>query len=112
MNKKSLLVVLLVALALNGCTIVRIYSTSGNEVALTDSKGQSGEAFKLEHRISFDYTSSVDVQEVLRERYGSGQKFENVSVKVKVKPEDFLINLVTLGIAQSKTFEITGDKVR
>lgn len=111
MNKRSLFAGLLALTALNGCTIARIYSTSGNEVALTDST-QSGEAFKIEHRITFDYTGAVDVQEVLRERYGSGHKFENVSVKLKVKPEDFLINLITIGIAQSKTFEISGDKVR
>jgi hypothetical protein len=112
MNKKSLLAAFLAITALNGCTIARIYSTSGNEVSLTDSARPSGEPFKIEHRISFDYTGAVDVQEVLRERYGSGQKFENVSVKLKVKPEDFLMNLITFGIAQSKTFEISGDKVR
>jgi hypothetical protein len=112
MNKKSFLAAILAITALNGCTIARIYSTSGNEVTLTDLDRQSGEAFKIEHRITFDYTGAVDVQEVLRERYGSGQKFENISVKLKVKPEDFLINLITLGIAQSKTFEISGDKIR
>jgi hypothetical protein len=112
MNKKSLFLGVVCVALLNGCTIARIYSTSGNEVSLTDAKHAGGEAFKIEHRISFDYTGAVDVQEVLRERYGSGHRFQNVSVKLKVKPEDFLINLVTLGIAQSKTFEISGDKVR
>ena len=112
MNIKSLLAGLLALTTLNGCTIARIYSTSGNEVALTDTDRQSGEPFKIEHRIMFDYTGAVDVQEVLRDRYGSGQKFENVTIKLKVKPEDFLINLVTFTIAQSKTFEISGDKVR
>jgi hypothetical protein len=112
MNKKSLLVGFLALTTLNACTIARIYSTSGNEVTLTDSNASAGEPFKIEHRISFDYTSAIDVQEVLRERFGSGQRFENVSVKLKVKPEDFFINLLTLGIAQSKTFEISGDKSR
>jgi hypothetical protein len=102
---------LVVVSALNGCTIARLYSTSGNEVVLTDVANQSGEAFKIDHRISFDYTSAVDIQDVLRERYGSGHKFENVSVKLKVNPEDFFINLFTFGIAQSKTFEISGDRI-
>ncbi len=112
MKKKSLLAAIFAIAALNGCTIARIYSTSGNEVTLTDSPSHTGEPFKIEHRIMFDYTGAVDVQEVLRERYGSGQKFENVSIKLKMKPEDFLINLVTINIAQSKTFEISGDKIR
>ena len=105
------LLVVVVLIALNGCTIARLYSTSGNEVILTDSPNDSGEAFKIEHRISFDYTSAVDIQEVLRERFGSGQKFENVTVKLKINPEDFFINLFTFQIAQSKTFEISGDRV-
>lgn len=112
MNKKHLLAGLFALSALNGCTIARIYSTSGNEVSFTDSNSKSGDPFKIEHRITFDYTSAIDVQEILREKYGSGQKFENVSVKLKVKPEDFLFNFFTLGIANSKTFEISGDKVR
>jgi len=97
--------------ALNGCTIARLYSTSGNEVSLTDLPNQSGESFKIEHRISFDYTSAVDIQDVLRERYGSGHKFENVTVKLKVNVEDFFLNVFTFGIAQSKTFEISGDRI-
>jgi hypothetical protein len=112
MIKKHFLAGLFVLSALNGCTVVRIYSTSGNEVSLTDSSEKGGEPFKIEHRITFDYTSAIDLQEILREKYGSGQKFENVSVKLKVKPEDFLFNLFTFGIANSKTFEISGDKVR
>ena len=112
MNKKHLLAGLFVLSALNGCTIARIYSTSGNDVSLTDSTSKGGDPFKIEHRLTFDYTGAIDVQEVLREHYGSGQKFENVSVKLKIKPEDFLFNLFTLNIANSKTFEISGDKVR
>lgn len=95
-----------------GCTVARIYATSGNDIAMTDSSPAGGESFKIEQRYMFDYTGAVDVQELLRERFGSGHKFENVSVKIKVDVPDALINLVTFGIAQSKTFEISGDKVK
>lgn len=78
---------------------------------MTDTTKSGGESVKIEHRLVFDYTGAVDVQEVLRERYGSGHQFENVSVKIKQEPVDIIVNIFTLGLAQSKTFEISGDKV-
>lgn len=95
----------------SGCTLVRIYATSGNGVHLTQAKSVSGQPFKIQQRVVFDYTSVVDVQELIREKFGSGHEFQNVSVKVKSDFVDFLLNLVTLGIAASKTLEISGDKI-
>lgn len=54
----------------------------------------------------------MDVQKLLRDRFGSGHKFENLTVKIQQDPEDVLINIVTLGIAPAKTFEISGDKIK
>lgn len=107
----KLLVILACLIATTGCTVARIYSTSGNSVAMTDTAG-SGESFTIEHRLVFDYTSAVDVQELLRARYGTGHQFENISVKIRQDPIDVIVNIFTLGLAQSKTFEVTGDKVR
>lgn len=112
MNFKSVCMGLVTMGMLSGCTMARIYSTSGNDVSLTDNANKSGEAFKIEKRITFDYTGAIDVQEVLRERFGSGHEFENVSVKLKADVPDFFLNLITIGIAQSKTFEISGDKIK
>jgi hypothetical protein len=112
MRLRSILVLGLLALVSSGCTIARIYSTSGNSVAMTDASKVGGEAFKIEHRRVFDYTGAVDVQELLRDRYGSGHQFENLSVKIKQEPVDIIVNIFTLGLAQSKTFEVSGDKVK
>ncbi len=98
--------------ALSGCTMARIYATSGNEVSLTETNPAGGESFTIEHRIVFDYTAAMDVQELLRNRYGSGHEFQNVTVKLKIDVIDYLLNFVTLGLANSRSFEITGDKVR
>jgi hypothetical protein len=99
-------------IAFSGCTTARIYATSGNDISMTKVSSSGGEAFKIEHRLIFDYTSAIDVQELLRERYGSGHQFENVTVKLKVEVPDFLLNLVTFGIAASRSFEISGDKIK
>lgn len=102
---------LLVMLVAPGCTMARIYATSGNEVSLTETSSVGGESFTIEHRIVFDYTAAVDIQELLRKRYGSGHEFQNVTVKLKIDPVDYLLNLITIGLANSRSFEITGDKV-
>lgn len=96
----------------SGCTIARIYATSGNKVALTETNPAGGEQFVIRHRLLFDYTGALDVQELLRARFGSGHEFQNVTVKIQTDVVDFLLNVVTLGIANSRSFEITGDKVR
>lgn len=111
MKLRLFVMLTLIASMSSGCTLARIYSTSGNSVSMTDTTKSGGEAVKIEHRLVFDYTGAVDVQEVLRERYGSGHQFENVSVKIKQEPVDIIVNIFTFGLAQSKTFEISGDKV-
>ena len=112
MKLRMFVMLALVTSMSTGCTLARIYSTSGNAVSMTDTSKSGGEAFKIEHRLVFDYTGAVDVQELLRDRYGSGHQFENLSVKIKQEPIDIIVNIFTLGIAQSKTFEISGDKVK
>ena len=105
-------VLLICAGLVSGCTLVRIYATSGNEVALTQVSSGGGEQFKINHRQVFDYTGSVDVQELLRDHYGSGHVFQNVTIKYKNDVVDILLNLVTLGLASSRSFEVSGDMVR
>jgi len=104
---------LFVALALvSGCTFARIYSTSGNTVALTTLQQGESESFTLSKHMVFDYTGAVDVQELVRSKYGAGGTVENVSIKVKSTFGDFMLNLITLGLAKSKHFEVTGDYIR
>lgn len=111
--RKFLWVGLCLALGLpvSGCTVARIYATSGNRISLTEVDPGAGEPFRITHRIMFDYTSAIDVQEILRDRYGSGHQFQNVTLKLKSDVGDFMINLVTFGLAQSKSFEISGDRL-
>ena len=103
---------LLIAALASSCTMARIYSTSGNTVALTTIKPGRAESFTITERRIFDYTNALDVQELLRKKFGSGVMVQNVTVKVQQDPADFLLNLVTIGIAQSRTFEISGDLIR
>ena len=98
--------------AMAGCTALRIYATSGNTIALSTLRQGQSESFTVVKHTAFDYTGAIDVQEIVRTKYGSGVTLQNVSVKVKMTVGDFFLNMVTLGIANSKHYEVTGDAVR
>ena len=95
----------------SGCTIARIYATSGNQVSLTEVSSGPGEQFEIRHRQVFDYTGSIDIQELLRAHYGSGYAFQNITIKLTNDAFDVMLNLVTIGLANSHTYEVSGDKV-
>lgn len=97
---------------LSGCTYSRIYSTSGSTVALTTLQQGAGEQFTLSKHMAFDYTGAVDVQELVRSKYGAGGTAQNVSIKIQGTVGDFFLNLITLGLANSKHYVVTGDYVR
>jgi hypothetical protein len=68
------------------------------------------ESFEFHERLVFDSTGSIDLQAYFRREYGSGHDFRNVSVRLEVGFIDYILNLCTLGIANSQTVEITGDR--
>ncbi len=112
MRNAALLAMAFVWIGLSsGCTVARIYATSGNQVAFTQQGAGGGEQFKVHKRFVFDYSGGFDIQEVLRERYGSGHEFQNVTVKLKYSGLDVLLNVLTLALANSRTVEVSGDMV-
>jgi hypothetical protein len=68
-------------------------------------------AFKIHERLWFEGENSetINVQEHLREEFGSGHAFRNVSIHLKIDGLDWALNIMTLGFANSRTLEITGD---
>ena len=72
------------------------------------------EHFKTSKRIVFDYTGAFDVSEVLADvmQGKQGDAVTNLTVTVKSGVGDFFINLFTLGLANSRTFQVEGDLVR
>lgn len=69
-------------------------------------------AFKIHERAWFSSAESIDVQEHLREEFGSGHEFRNVTIRIKIDVLDLALNIGTLGIANSQTIEITGEMHR
>lgn len=66
-------------------------------------------AFKIHERLWFDAAESINVQEYLREEFGSGHDIRNVSIEMKIDLLDYALNFVTLGIANSLTIEFSGE---
>ena len=67
-------------------------------------------SFEIHENLSFDDAKSIDVQEYLREEFGSGYQFGDVSVRIEIGFFNWMLNLCTLGIANSQTIVITGDR--
>jgi hypothetical protein len=68
------------------------------------------ESFKIRERSIFDSTGSIDIQELLRNEFGTGHEFQNVSVKLRVGLVDYIFNIFTFGIANSQTVEVHGNR--
>jgi hypothetical protein len=66
-------------------------------------------AFEIHERVWFDAAESINLQELLREEYGTGHSFRNVSLRIKIDVLDLALNIFTLGIANSRSLEVSGD---
>jgi len=121
-------------------TVARVYATSGNDISLTrydeaaraagpcarfkessyaveiagGGKGPASDtacvSFEIHENLAFSAAENLDIQEFLREEFGSGYKFGSVAVRIKIGFFNWLLNVLTLGIANSQTIVITGDR--
>jgi hypothetical protein len=135
-----LLIAALAATGCTMGTVARVYATSGNDIALTrydeaakaagpcikfkessymvevagGGKGPASDttcvSFEIHENLAFSAAENLDIQEFLREEFGSGYQFGSVSVRIKIGFFNWLLNLFTLGVANSQTIVITGDR--
>ena len=97
---------------MGGCTVSRLYSTSGNKISLSPLSQKAGDQVTMIKKIRFDYTKAYDLQEVLRENHGLGVSLQNTTFKLKIERDDFFLNLLTLSLANAHTIEIRGDLLK
>jgi hypothetical protein len=111
-----LLVALVVGCAVSSCTIAKISGRGAVPMYLNapQSKVESVSHLEQSKMLNFDYTGAIDASEVLGEALAKagGDALINVVMTLKVTPANFFINLVTLGIANSRTFVVSGDVVK
>jgi|GEM_PF-1103236 len=121
-KRKSLLrvltpVVLVLALGLTeGCTLAKISGRGAIPIMLNtpQQRVQLVRSVEVKKMRAFDYTSSFDVSEVLGDVIAmtDADAIINIAITVKTTPLDWLVNLITLGLANSRTMYVTGDVVR
>ena len=70
--------------------------------------------FKEKKKRVFDWTRSYELTELTGKvaKETNADALTNVDFKIKHGFSDYLINVFTLGLAQSTTLEITGDAVK
>ena len=113
---KLTILVLAATFVLSGCTIAKISGRGAMPIILNNppKKVQVIKHIKTSKMINFDYTSSFDVSEVLNKAI-EGENADaiiNCTITLKSTVANFFVNLITLGIASSKTFQIEGDLIK
>ena len=110
----SALVLTMVAAA--GCTVAKLSGRGVAPILLNNPQArvQLIKPVQASKHIMFDYTAAFDASEILSSVFAEtkADAIINVTFTVTTTPVDFLINLLTLGIAAAKTMEISGDAVR
>jgi hypothetical protein len=99
-----------------GCTVAKISGTSEIPLILNQpqAKIETIQKFEYSKHIAFDYTSAFDVSEVLNKvMIGSdADAIINLRITVETNFVDFLLNLFTVWLAQSKHLVVSGTAIR
>lgn len=117
LNKMVTLLVFIPSIVvLGGCTVAKISGRGSIPLMLNNppTRVQVIEQIEETKHVVFDYTSAFDASEVLAQKLARSKADAviNISITVQTSILDFVLNLITLGIANSKTFEISGQLVR
>ena len=99
-----------------GCTIAKISGSGEVPLILNQPQAKVTTIEKFEHskHIAFDYTSAFDVSEVLDEVMINTNADAIINIKITLKETvgDFFLDLITLGLAQSRHFIVSGTAIK
>lgn len=111
----AVLMVAVLGLA-EGCTYAKISGRGAIPIMFNNppTRVQLVRSVEVKKMRAFDYTASFDVSEVLGDVIAmtDADAIINVAITIKSTPLDWLVNLFTLGLAQSRTMYIRGNVVR
>lgn len=113
---KLLAILIVGGIVMGGCTIATI---GGRRVipAMLNTPPERVEVIKhvkVSKSIYFDYTAAYDASEILAkviEETGA-DAIINVAIKLKITVVNYLINVITFGLANGRTIEIEADAVK
>ncbi len=103
-------------LSFGSCTVARISGKGAVPILLNQpaEKMELVEHIKIKKNSNFDYTSSFDASQLLATEIAAKKPdaVANVTVVVKSGFDNFLINLFTLTLAQSRKVVIEADLLK
>ncbi|MFZ4578794.1 MAG: hypothetical protein ACOYOB_10410 [Myxococcota bacterium] len=112
----ALLIVVLFASVLGGCTIAKI-SGAGPRPLLLNNPAEKYDVIKhftIEEQSTFDYTNSAEIDRLVASVLSEtgADAIANLRVTVKYTPADYCMNSITCGLASARTWAIEGDAVK
>ena len=115
--RKSVVLLFVVALSISGCTYAKISGRGSIPLLLNNPPQKTSlvEHFAESKRRNFDWTGAFDVAEILgnaMKKHPAADAVTNVSITVGADFGSFVINLFTIGLANSLIFTVEGDLVK
>ncbi len=116
-NKVGTLVSLVLLMAMvSSCTVAKISGRGSIPLMLNNPTERVEVIERLDESkmIKFDYTSAFDVSEILAEKLqqSDADAIINLAITIKSTFASFLLNAVTLGIANAKVYSVEGELVK
>jgi hypothetical protein len=116
MKKTLLIIIASSTYLLQSCTIAKISGKGAVPVLLNQTSTQMKlvEHITLKKNINFDFTSSFDVSQLIAKRMPEKQPDAviNTTITVKYGLDNYLLNLITLGLANSHKFIVEADLMK
>ena len=115
-QSKTMVALLFMAVMVSGCTVAKI-SGRGSMPMMLNTPPQRVEViehFTESKMVTFDYTGAFDVSDVLADKMqqSDGDAITNLVIEIKSDFGTFMVNLITLGLANAKLFSVEGDLVK
>jgi hypothetical protein len=113
---RSVGILIVFSLLFSACTIAKISGRGSKALMLNNpaAKVQVVSHFTEKKMVTFDYTSAFDVSELIAEKLSASDAdaVTNITIVLKTDVAAFCINVITLGIANAKIFQVEGDLVK
>ena len=112
----SLVLLFSLTVFMSGCTIAKISGKGSMPLLLNNppEKVKVVSHFSESKMITFDYTSSFDVYEIIADRLANSNADMAINLTITIKSDvgTFFVNLFTLGLANARTVQVEGDFVK
>lgn len=112
----AMFILSIMVFSLGACTIAKISGRGPVPYMLNNpsTKVEVISHFKEKKMITFDWTSSFDVSEILSEKLTASNADAIINLTITIKSDfgTFCLNVITIGLARATIFQVEGDLVK